>query len=346
MAEGLTFQQKKVVMNPAVSVIIPTFNRADSVQKAIDSVLAQTFSDLEIIVVDDGSNDGTGEILKRRYGNRIRYHAQHNLGPSAARNNGIAHSRGEWIAFLDSDDLWENDKLEWQFKALLQFGRQYGACYTDVRLFNNAEKRTLFQMAQDTCQHQTQMGIRRDVQRFLVKAPGAGMLVFIGSILARAHEVRKTGGFDLNLRFGEDTDFLFRLAMITDFCYVNLPLVWFDRAPAEVRHVGPSAEWNRMRFILEQARLRLEKFLRLNTGSTEVRELIREQLRTVHSGLTNCHLEAGEYGQARKAISKAARISLTSNVAVKWLLTWFAPGLAVRTVRHHLKNKNQPFPVI
>ena len=137
------------LMNPKVSVIIPTYNRAAKVRNAIESVLAQTFSDLEVIVVDDGSSDDTGKILGEVFGDRIRYYFQANQGVSVARNKGIVEARGEWIAFLDSDDLWEKDKLEWQFKALEQFGPQCGACYTDVRLFNHPETRTMFQMAEE-----------------------------------------------------------------------------------------------------------------------------------------------------------------------------------------------------
>ena len=81
-------------MNPKVSVVIPTYNRAAKVQSAIESVLAQTFSDLEVIVVDDGSSDGTGEILREAFGDRIRYYAQPNQGASVARNRGDRGSPG------------------------------------------------------------------------------------------------------------------------------------------------------------------------------------------------------------------------------------------------------------
>jgi glycosyltransferase involved in cell wall biosynthesis len=90
---------------PLVSVIIPTYNRGWIVQEAVDSVLAQDFSDYELIVVDDGSDDNTPEILKA-YGRQITILHQPNKGVSAARNRGIAAAAGRFIAFLDSDDLW------------------------------------------------------------------------------------------------------------------------------------------------------------------------------------------------------------------------------------------------
>lgn len=89
---------------PNASVIIPTYNRAQMVCEAIDSVLAQTFNDFEVVVVDDGSTDGTSEVLRQRYGDRIHYLYQENQGRAAARNRGIRVSGGEYLVFLDSDD--------------------------------------------------------------------------------------------------------------------------------------------------------------------------------------------------------------------------------------------------
>ena len=103
---------------PRVSVIIPTYNREEYVVKAIDSVLGQKFDDYEFIVVDDGSTDNTKEIVNK-YGDMIRYIYQHNSGVSAARNTGIKLAKGEWVAFLDSDDEWRPDYLLTQ----IEYGR-------------------------------------------------------------------------------------------------------------------------------------------------------------------------------------------------------------------------------
>jgi glycosyltransferase involved in cell wall biosynthesis len=323
-------------MRPKVSVVIPTYNRADKVQNAVKSVLAQTVTDIDVIVVDDGSSDGTEKVLGETYGDRIHYCFQKNQGVSAARNRGITEARGEWIAFLDSDDLWEKDKLEWQFKALERFAPQCGACYADARLMNHVETRTLFEMAEESYRHQDTMGVNTDALRLLVRPGGAGMVVCPSSVVARAEAVRITGGFNPNLRFSEDSEFLFRLAMVTGFCYVNLPLLRKDQAPAKIRHVGISTEWNSLEFVLRQSQIRLETLLRLSEGlPRNIRKLVREQLSSAHSGLTNCHLEAGQYAKAREEVSKAAQLNLTVNNAVKWLLTWMSPRLALRIVQHH-----------
>ncbi|HBH36176.1 MAG TPA: glycosyl transferase [Gammaproteobacteria bacterium] len=121
------------MLNFSVSVIIPTFNRADVLARAIESVLQQSLQAKEIIVVDDGSTDDTRELIRsfqlsfsdslntnREGGEFLRYIYQHNSGVSAARNSGIHHAGGEWIAFLDSDDAWLPDKLKSQAELIEQ----------------------------------------------------------------------------------------------------------------------------------------------------------------------------------------------------------------------------------
>lgn len=103
-----------------VSVIIPSYNRADKILPAVESVLNQTYTDLELIIVDDGSGDNTKEVIESINDSRIRYVYQENAGACAARNNGINQAKGEYIAFHDSDDIWHKDKLEKQMDALLK----------------------------------------------------------------------------------------------------------------------------------------------------------------------------------------------------------------------------------
>jgi glycosyltransferase involved in cell wall biosynthesis len=110
------------VVHATVSVIIPTYNRAHLVCEAIDSVLGQTFTDYEIIVVDDGSKDETQKCLKQRYYDRIRYVYQTNAGRSAARNKGVELAAGRYVAFLDSDDVWLRAKLERMIPFMMDGG--------------------------------------------------------------------------------------------------------------------------------------------------------------------------------------------------------------------------------
>lgn len=116
---------------PAVSVVIPTFNRASFLQRAVDSVLAQSFSDLECIVVDDGSTDQTRPLLQRLLGQdrRVVVITQENKGVAAARNKGIARSSGRWLALLDSDDCWLPEKLEKQLRFMQK--ENWEVCQTE-----------------------------------------------------------------------------------------------------------------------------------------------------------------------------------------------------------------------
>lgn len=100
-------------MSPSISVLIVTYNRSTLLSKAIASVFAQTYTDYEIVVVDDGSTDAT-EAVTKGFGDRVKYVRQENAGLAAGRNNGFRHAAGRWIALLDDDDLWRQDKLALQ----------------------------------------------------------------------------------------------------------------------------------------------------------------------------------------------------------------------------------------
>ena len=112
-----------------ISVVIPTYNRIALVERAIDSVLRQSIKPFDIIVVDDGSDDGTTEMIQKKY-RSINLVQQQNSGVSAARNNGIKHAKGDWIALLDSDDEWTEKKLENQANRLIK-NPDYHFCHTN-----------------------------------------------------------------------------------------------------------------------------------------------------------------------------------------------------------------------
>ena len=119
--------------NPSISCIVPVFNGERFLSEALDSILEQTYQKLEVIVVDDGSTDGT-ESVARRYGPRIRYHYQSNAGAPAARDEGVRMSNGELVAFLDADDLWHPEKLTRQL-ARFQARPELDLCFTHAKHF-------------------------------------------------------------------------------------------------------------------------------------------------------------------------------------------------------------------
>jgi len=127
--------------SPLVSVIIPTYNRALLLGRAIQSILNQTYQNFEIIIVDDCSNDDTEKVVKRFYDERVRYiRHKERKGAAAARNTGIKAARGEYVAFQDSDDEWLSEKLEKQIRAFKNGSSDLGVVYTSLWQIGNGRK--------------------------------------------------------------------------------------------------------------------------------------------------------------------------------------------------------------
>lgn len=317
---------------PTVSVIIPTYNRSYIVESALKSVLAQTYPACEIVVVDDGSTDDTSELLKRYFGHRgnascLRYVRQAHQGKSAALNHGIALAKGEWIAFLDSDDTWLSQKLEWQLRAIEHFQGRCDACFTDARYINNAHLRTTaFERAGKG--HQQLLAMICDPVRFVLDEPHG---IHVQTLIVRASRMHDVGGFDPKLQVLEDHDFVFRLARETNLCLVNLPLVEVDRSAN--RPVGLIELLAKAEFQLQQRQYVYEKWLQSgNELENSIRRKILGHLQSVHSEWANQHLVNREYKKARSAMRLAINTRFTAKGAAKWVLTAAAPALARKAI--------------
>lgn len=215
---------------PAVSVVVTTYNRGDLVLNAIESVLRQTWTDYELIVVDDGSTDDTRERLQP-YMDRILYLYQTNRGLSSARNRGTWAARGRWLAYLDSDDIWYPTKLQRQFEAVSVLGAEYGACFTNCVYKGDPNLTlTLFEIA--GLQTTAEFGGVPDPVRFIMSETFA---LCVPSLLVLKSVFDQTGGFNENVPFAEDRDFIFRLSFWTRICQVSKPLVSINRTPGVPR---------------------------------------------------------------------------------------------------------------
>lgn len=211
-----------------VSAVIPVYNRRTDVIRAIESVLAQTVPVKEIIVVDDGSSDGTAEAVRSRYGARVRVLEQKNGGVSSARNTGIRAAQADWIAFLDSDDLWLPTKIEQQLQTLHRCGSDFGVCFTDNCFGGNPEMTwTSFEEAGFS-----PAGDQGDFDNATWRLLRAREPFFTSSLLIARDLLVELGGFDPSLIVGEDADIVFRLSLCTRFCYVSGVLVEVDRTPS------------------------------------------------------------------------------------------------------------------
>lgn len=190
-----------------VSVIIPTYNRADTILRAVDSVLRQTHSNLEIIIIDDGSTDQTQQVLQP-YAQQVTIIRQANQGPSAARNRGIEVSRGEIIAFLDSDDVWLPEKLEQQVRLFDEGPAGMVCCVCNASLRHGK-----FELGTSFDRAGLDFG-NGFAYWFNPAAVLATRFLLFNQVMAvRRSALLAVGGYKSGLNLLEDHDLAFRLAL-------------------------------------------------------------------------------------------------------------------------------------
>lgn len=202
---------------PAVSVIVPSYNRAHLLGRALRSVARQTYKDFEVIVVDDGSTDDTEGVVKEFPSLNIRYiRHERNKGEAAARNTGVMAARGEFIAFLDSDDEWLPEKLEKQMAVFAGQSPKVGIVYSDMCEIERNGRRRLWRsptfMPEDGCFYMKALNY---------KVYGIG----IGSAIVRRECFDKAGLFDERLSYYVDFDFFIRLSRDYYFYHLKEPLI-------------------------------------------------------------------------------------------------------------------------
>ena len=262
---------------PRVSIVIPTFNRKIFVKEAVDSVLAQTYKDYELIVVDDGSTDDTGRALKQ-YAERLVYLYQKNEGVSAARNRGLAAARGEFIAFLDSDDLWLPKKLAIQ-TAFMEQHSEAQICYTD----------------EIWIRHGTRVNPKKRHAKYAGEIyPYCLSLCIISpsSALMRRGLLEQVGAFDPSLPVCEDYDLWLRVAACFPVFFIPQRLI--------VKRGGHPDQLSRREWGIDRYRVRaLAKILGLGVLTSELRELTIRELHRKGRILVGGYLKRGKEKEAR-----------------------------------------------
>ena len=271
-----------------ISVIIPTYNRKHTLQRAIDSVLAQTFKPYEIIIVDDGSKDGTKEWLLQNYPS-VQYIHQPNNGVSSARNKGIQISQGSWIALLDSDDEWMPEKLEYQSR-FIEVNRDSSFCHTNEIWIRNGVR--VNQMKK----HKKYGG---DIFKHCLDI----CRISPSSSIIKKDVFEEVGAFDESLTVCEDYDLWLRVTAKFNILFLDEPLI--------KKYGGHLDQLSRVPEGIEQYRIRsLEKILSMGL-------LTKTQFRSAKDMLIH---KLNIYAKGLKKRDKYEELTSTEKKIQDWLI--------------------------
>jgi O-antigen/teichoic acid export membrane protein/glycosyltransferase involved in cell wall biosynthesis len=302
-------------MNPAVSVIVTTYNYGHYLAEALTSVQCQTFTDWELIVIDDGSCDDTPTIVERFLADpRVRYHRIEHAGPSAARNLGLRLARAPLVAFLDADDLWLREKLERQV-ALFEADPTLGVVYSRRLLIDEQGRELVFREA--------------ELQRGQVlEAMFRNNFVCFSSAMVRRSVFEVVGSFDEKLPLAVDYDLWLRVARRYRFDYVDKPLVKYRTGHANLSR--------RAEERLLTALGIMDRFLKENEGEAVLKpQLVRRARAEAYHSLAL----AARRRSRRAALGwylKSLALSFGLGVAWKGLLALPFPESLFRVVRRAL----------
>lgn len=341
-------------MNPIVSVIIPTYNRAALVQRAIESVLAQTHDGVEVIVIDDGSSDGSAERLDLRYGDdaRVTCIVTDHRGAAAARNVGLAAISGTHVAFLDSDDEWYRWKLQFQLECLDavpeagMIWSDMAAADADGDLVSPRHIRTLYRRYRE-------IRLTDVMEATSVTPPGSdavslwsgdlyptmihGNLVHTSTVLLTRERIETVGGFDETLvETGEDFDFHLRTCR-------EGPVAFLD-VSTTIWRLGAPDQLTRPDLMVQMARnyvATIEKATQDDPGILPASEL-GKALGAAHGWLGEELLEAGPAAEARFHLRAAMSGPHRIRTAALLLLSRL-PTAAREPVRRALASITRPF---
>lgn len=292
---------------PKVSVIIPVYNCEKYIREAVESVLAQTYKDFELIVVDDGSTDDSGRIVREEFGQVARYYYQPNGGAAKARNAGVKESRGQYIAFLDADDIWAPEKLAVQV-PILDGKAEIGLVHSNLEWIDSFGKHVkIWETSQ--CND----GYARQFLKGHVISPDTSLI--------RREIFVTAGGFDEDFRAAgyEDLEFFIRLGQLCEIYWVEEPLAkardWESK-----RHNEATALRNRGVFLQRMIK-------RFGNHSAHTRFLSREQARYC-SDIGRFLVKTTKLLEGRRELMKSIALGLRA----------FDPQIAFRSLLRFLKS--------
>lgn len=307
---------------PQISVIIPCYNAERYIAATIASVLAQDQEDLEIIVVDDGSADASVALVRREFPG-VRLEQQANAGVAAARNKGLSLARGQWVAFVDADDIWLPGKIAAQL-AQMQALPGCRMSYTAWQVWPCSEPvpsathlAALASVAGDSALWSGASG-------WIYPQLLLDCVVWTSTVLAERALFEEIGGFDTGLRIGEDYDLWLRASRVTPIHRVARPYALYRIHPDSITKSMPTENYRAT--VIGRA---LAKWgMRSPDGREADQAAVRRLLAKSWSDFAGAHLQGGSLAQARRGGWSALRADLGHGAGWKVLIKSYARALA------------------
>lgn len=286
---------------PAVTVIVPTYNAQAFVVETLMSVLGQTLGDLELIVVDDGSTDGTLDLVRALPDARVRLVPQANAGRCVARNHGLSLARAPLVCFLDHDDVWHPDKLAAQVHVM-EREPDTALVHTDYLVWPPGPDGR-YPAAEATLPASPDETVDREVSGWVYHHLLVDSFILTSTAIMRTAAVREVGGFDPDLPYSEDWDLWLRLSRRWQFTKLRGRYALYRQLPSQGSRVYRNVDY-RMR-LLEQA---VSKWgIDSPNGQTHGPRAVRRQFGRFHAGYALECLRAGDRAGARRSLLKALR---------------------------------------
>ncbi|MEZ0174967.1 MAG: glycosyltransferase [Candidatus Reddybacter sp.] len=284
-----------------ISAVIPTYNNAEYIEEAIDSILAQTHPIDEIIIIDDGSSDNTAALIKaiKQKTNKLSYIKQGNQGPSAARNQGIEIANGDWIAFLDADDRWPQDKIALQIAALQREPslQLIAGDMAETDQQGNVEVESVLAKHQLLQQFQGLAG--RPLNNALTTLVEKNFIP-TGTVLVKRTALKQAGGFNPDIRFGEDLELWAKIACHHPITCLPERLMYRRQHGANAtENTGPMLE----DLVKVMGSIRHYGAEQLKQQGTKPNTLVASAL----SDLGYWHFSQGDYKRARKVFTASLK---------------------------------------
>lgn len=308
---------------PLVSFIIPAYNAAPYIHQTVTSVLNQTYPNVEVVIVDDGSPDNTGDVVKQHFGDdaRVRYFRQANGGPSTARNRAIQEARGEFVHFLDADEYLLPTKVEKSYALFVQ--------HPEIAVVYGHGIPVKPDGVTEIPMDYPPLPSGDVFCEWLIGTMSGGTYGVVSSVMARRAAVLEVGGFNVNIKGTEDWDCWLRLAAKYHFAALDERLIYY-------RRIADGVHANR----LNMAKSRLQTY-QLARGYNQSRppekrclddagfdRLLASRWQVVAAR----HWESGDRAAAREAFSEALRLHPRPIRYLYYALTYVAPYQAMATI--------------